>query len=774
MDLPAVLERLSHKQLLSIHEAQSTPQIALWSGAVSSGKTISSLIAFLIAVADPPERGLIVIVGRTLQTIERNVIDPLQAHDLFADYAHVQHTTGSSVATILGRTVHLIGANDARSEGRIRGATIALAYVDEATLVPQAFWMMLLSRLRVPGARLMATTNPDGPGHWLRKNFMLRAGDVGMRYWNFRLDDNPSLTQDYVARLKKQYTGLWYSRFIDGAWCLAEGIIYGEWDESVHLVDPFPIPDTWTRWISCDFGYTNPQVIQWYAEDPDGRLWLYRELYRTQRTVDQHARDALATCTRLDPDYRHPDGAPRYAHHGRIWTEPKPRAIICDHDAEGRAVLERELGMSTVGARKAVSEGIQAVQMRLRPAGDGRPRLFVMRGALVGRDPELEDAKKPTSTEEEIVGYVWAVKPGGAVKEEPLKENDHGCLVAGTLVATPAGPVPIEEVQPGGAVLTRVGPRPVVASGMTSASAAVYRVELSTGAALTGTGDHPVWVCGKGWTRMDALRYSDRLLVCPTSSPYGSTGSSSAATPTPPTGLIASTTPQVSQTVSAAWDASMRRSGSRPTVPSLTVARSITPTMTPPTMGWTTSPASRSLSTKRLIESEAGPVGGLLSSWLTSIGFALSLPAGTVQRKGLLGTVSTRRSRGSAMPNGAPRHASTAAPPTRRPGPAVATGSAPISARPRGATSVASTTSSESAGTAAPSSPSTATPLSGAATARVLSVSAQQKRVPVYNLTVADQPEFFAQGVLVHNCDALRYVVAERDLGGRPRVRWLS
>lgn len=171
---------MSPAQIRSIVESQDAP-IALWSGAVSSGKTIASLIAFLLRLAVAPDHGLIVIVGRTLQTIERNLIDPLQSTYLFGPLAkHVQHTTGSTTATILGRTVHLIGASDARAEGRIRGSTIALAYVDEATLVPYEFWMMLLSRLRVGNeSRLMATTNPDGPFHWLRREFILRGTRSG-------------------------------------------------------------------------------------------------------------------------------------------------------------------------------------------------------------------------------------------------------------------------------------------------------------------------------------------------------------------------------------------------------------------------------------------------------------------------------------------------------------------------------------------------------------------------------------------------------------------
>jgi hypothetical protein len=439
VDLPAVLKLLGAKQVRSIVESQDTPQIALWAGAVRSGKTIASLIAFLLALQDAPQQGLIVIVGRTLQTIERNVIDPLQADELFGWCAPlVSHTRGSGVATIMGRAVHLVGASDVRSEGRIRGSTISLAYVDEATLLPQAFWMMLLSRLSTPNARMFATTNPDSPSHWLRKHFMLRSADVGMRYWNFRLEDNPSLTAEYVARLKLQYTGLWYRRYIDGAWCTAEGAIYEEWDESAHVVPWFRPPDDWPRWWSIDFGYIHPFIGQFWAQDPDGRLYLYREIVYTHRLVEDHARQILSLVRRPRSDIdwtaigREPDPT---MDRDWEWTEPRPREVICDHDAEDRATLERHLGMSTKAATKNVSEGIQAVAGRLRPAGDGKPRLFVMRGAVVERDPQMEAAKTPIGLEEELPGYVWDTGGGKGPKEQPLKEKDDSDDAARYIVA---------------------------------------------------------------------------------------------------------------------------------------------------------------------------------------------------------------------------------------------------------------------------------------------------------------------------------------------------
>lgn len=303
---------------------------------------------------------------------------------------------------------------------KIMSAEYDLVFADEATELTLTDWESIGTRLRngiLSWQQQMGACNPAHPTHWIKQR--CDQGQAAMLVSRHR--DNPAyvnadgtLTEqgcDYFAKLDA-LTGVRRLRLRDGTWAAAEGLIYEGWDEALHLVDPFKIPATWTRWITVDFGFTNPFVMQWWAEDGDGRLFLYRELYRTRRLVEDHARQARGLMV-------YPSGQ---------WREPQPRAVICDHDAEDRATLEKHLKLGTQAAEKAVSPGIQAVQSRLKQAGDGRARLFIVRGALVERDAELDTTRKPACTEEEITGYVWAVKPGnaGGLKEEPVKENDHG------------------------------------------------------------------------------------------------------------------------------------------------------------------------------------------------------------------------------------------------------------------------------------------------------------------------------------------------------------
>ncbi|MGW9041238.1 PBSX family phage terminase large subunit [Streptomyces lydicus] len=380
---------LSRKQLRSIGRA--TARINLWHGSVRSGKTIASLLAFVIAVAKAGPSGLIIICGRSLQTIERNCLEPLQDPVLFGPLArHVQHTRGATTATILGRTVHLIGAADTRAEGRLRGLTAQLAYVDEATLVPEGFWTQLLARLSVPGARLYATTNPDSPRHWLKTGYLDRAGELNLRAWHFKLADNPSLSPEYVADLAAEYVGLWRRRMIDGAWVVAEGAIYDMWEESRHVVTA--LPDMRRHWVGVDYGTTNPFAALLLGEGVDDRLYVVAEWRHDSRARHRSMTDAQysrAVRAWLDGLGITPE-----------WTfvDPSAASFITQLWQDGHPGLAR--------ATNDVADGIRSVSSLL--AAD---RLLVhesCEGLLA-----------------ELPSYSWDSKATERGEDAPLKVDDH-------------------------------------------------------------------------------------------------------------------------------------------------------------------------------------------------------------------------------------------------------------------------------------------------------------------------------------------------------------
>lgn len=304
--------------------------------------------------------------------------------------------------------------------GKVLSGERDFVYVNQAEELTLEDWETLTTRTTGRGAvtdtpMLFGDCNPGPPTHWI-------INRPALTVLHSRHEDNPSLYDEHGALTPQgvrsmgildNLTGVRKKRLRLGLWVAAEGTVY-DFDRSVHLIDPFPIPAEWTRIRAIDFGYTNPFVCQWWAQDPDGRLYLYREIYMTRRTVKAHAQTIQAV-----EQWYLPDGS----------DNPERERIalsLADHDAEDRATLE-ESRIYTRAANKALTVGIQKVEERLRLAGDGKPRLYIFRNALVQQDEELVNARQPVSTEQEFEMYAWPKgQDGKAIKEVPVDMYNHG------------------------------------------------------------------------------------------------------------------------------------------------------------------------------------------------------------------------------------------------------------------------------------------------------------------------------------------------------------
>lgn len=303
--------------------------------------------------------------------------------------------------------------------GMDRSDKVMSAYYDlilacEATELTEDDLEKLTTRLdrpdrRWPYGQIIAECNPSGANHWLNR----RAKSGRMRRLRSRHQDNPTLWdhaagdwtaagRSYMGRLQR-LTGHRLLRLYKGLWATAEGVVYETWQgDGVHIIDRFQIPSDWRRIRSIDFGYTNPFSCSWWAIDHDGRMYRYRQIYMSRRLVEDHARQIV-----------------------ELTGDEQIEATVCDHDAEDRATLERH-GVPTVAAYKGKQPGIQAVDARLRRAGDGRPRIFFLRDSLIERDQSLREGV-PSCTEEEFDGYIWSPAVDGKPnKEEPLDKDNHG------------------------------------------------------------------------------------------------------------------------------------------------------------------------------------------------------------------------------------------------------------------------------------------------------------------------------------------------------------
>lgn len=390
---------LSAKQTAFMRE--SSARVNVLEGSIRSGKTIVSLLRWLIFIARAPRGGELVMIGRTRDALYRNVIKPLQDVSLFGPLAaQVIYTNGASTATILGRTVHVIGASDAKAEKVIRGMTVAGAYVDEITVIPEEFFTQLLGRMSVTGAQLFGTTNPDSPAHWLKRKFLDRLATLpDWRAWHFTIDDNPALSDAYKASIRAEFTGLWFRRFILGEWVAAEGAVFDMWDPTRHVIPWAALPPMeQLLGVGVDYGTTNPSTGLLLGLGTDRALYLVDEW-----RVDPAQSQGRLTDAQLSASFR---AWLREPHLPQV-TALEPRFVVVDPAA---ASFRLQL----------FNDGIRHVQNADNDVAYG---IRTLASGLAGGWLRVSDRCQGFITE--APGYSWDPKATEKGEDKPLKVADH-------------------------------------------------------------------------------------------------------------------------------------------------------------------------------------------------------------------------------------------------------------------------------------------------------------------------------------------------------------
>lgn len=392
---------------------------SVWEGSVRSGKTVSSLIAWVKFVrAAPP--GNLAMIGKTERTLKRNVIDLLV--EMLGE-RRCRYIAGAGELWLLGRRVYVAGANNEASVAKIQGLTLLGAYGDEISTWPESLWSMLGTRLSQEGARFFGTCNPDSPGHWLKRDYLDHSrvwltGDGRLEHrdsrldlarFSFRLDDNrANLPAGYIEGLEAQYVGLWRRRFIDGEWAIAAGAIYDMFDPARHVVDILPPIRRWIA-LGVDYGTRNPfaGLLLGLGDEqtPAGKratLYAAAEWRWDSRAQNRQLSDA------------------EYSERLRGWLDAyppphtqgvkgvRPEWVIVDPSAASFVTQLHRDGLSPVLADNAVLDGIRTVSSLL--AAD---RLKVHRSC--------------TGLIDELPGYAWDDKAAAKGEDRPVKLNDHSC-----------------------------------------------------------------------------------------------------------------------------------------------------------------------------------------------------------------------------------------------------------------------------------------------------------------------------------------------------------
>jgi len=372
---------LSPKQIQSFNE--SNKRLNIWIGAVRSGKTYSSILRLIEFLKNGPA-GDIMIVGVNRESIQRNILG-----ELYGFLGFPPPSSKTNEAKLYSRRIYFVGAHDEGSVRRIQGSTIACAYIDECTCIPEPFFKMLETRLSIKGAQLLATANPEGLRHWLKVGYIDRKEELDLASWHFTLDDNPALEEDYKNAIKKSLTGAFYRRYVLGEWALASGLIYDSYDE-MNIYDNSPVNTTYYI-MGVDYGTSNATAAVLCAVTPNQwpQLRIEKEYYYDcEKTGRQKTDDELAQDIKEFIGYRN------------------IRSIYVDPAAASFKLELRRMNLPVLDAKNDVIPGIRVTSK------------FIANKSLVFHRSciNLIDC---------IQTYVWDKKASDRGEDRPLKIRDH-------------------------------------------------------------------------------------------------------------------------------------------------------------------------------------------------------------------------------------------------------------------------------------------------------------------------------------------------------------
>lgn len=346
------------------------------------------------------------LCGKTVGSAERNVIHPLQSVTYLPQNGFkLSYTRSGHVLTITRgkreNRFYVFGGKDESSYTLIQGVTLAGVLLDEVALMPRSFVEQALARCSVSGAKLWFNCNPDVPGHWFRKEWLLKLREKNATHLHFTMEDNPGLSEETRARYENMYSGVFYRRYVLGEWTAGDGLIYDMFDPDVQCYDnrerPVALYNTAARYIACDYGTANPFVLLDIYDDGE-TVWVDDEYRWDSRNMDDRSKGGRQkTDSEYGEDFlRFMGDNPQ--HFCPAVVDPSAASFITELTRRQVYVMPGD---------NDVLDGIRRVATMLHQR---RIRINSRCEGLVN----------------ELQSYVWDSKAALAGTEKPVKSMDHG------------------------------------------------------------------------------------------------------------------------------------------------------------------------------------------------------------------------------------------------------------------------------------------------------------------------------------------------------------
>lgn len=343
--------------------------------------------------------GLVVILGVTKSTIERNVLGPMR--NLYGPDL-VGEINSQNKCYLFGEECYCLGAEKVSQVSKIRGSSIKYCYGDEvADWSPEVF-DLLKSRLDKGYSCFDGALNPQGPNHWLK---VFLDSDADIYCQTYTIFDNPFLDPEFIKNLCQEYAGsVYYKRYILGLWAIAEGLVYGMFTRERNTFNgPTPYNRGSSYYLSIDYGTMNPFAVGLIELTSDGVVKQLTEGHYSGRDKGETA-----------------DNEAYYKMLRKLAGNYPITGVVIDPSAAGmKATIYKYGEFPVINGNNDVLNGIQEVTK------------YINAGYLQIHNSCAETLK-------EFESYAWNEK--SLDEDEVIKENDHHMDVIRYFIYTVAKP----------------------------------------------------------------------------------------------------------------------------------------------------------------------------------------------------------------------------------------------------------------------------------------------------------------------------------------------
>lgn len=356
-------------------------------GAVRSGKTVCMGVSFISWAFYRFQDQSFALCGKTIRSLKRNLVTALLPVLKELGFScSLKYSENRMDVTCGSRSnrFYLFGGKDESSSALIQGMTLAGVLFDEVALMPRSFVEQALARCSVEGSKFWFNCNPENPQHWFYKEWIQNAEQKSALYLHFRMEDNPSLSKQMLARYRGLYSGTFYERFVLGKWVAAQGLVYPFMTQERFCAVPHGTFEAFA--ISCDYGTVNPSSFGLWGRQ--GAVW-----YR----IDEYYYDSRQTGIQRT-DEEHYAGLEELAGNRQI-----ERVVVDPSAASFLAVISRHGRYRAVPAKNEVLDGIRSVGVALKQG-------------------DIQICQNCTDSIREFGLYRWNDRTG---RDAPVKENDH-------------------------------------------------------------------------------------------------------------------------------------------------------------------------------------------------------------------------------------------------------------------------------------------------------------------------------------------------------------